>query len=110
LWDWYATKTAGRVLKGTDVVPYTTLAPTEGVVGGVDMLTFFPFHLSATQIKEWILSWLGSDAELLEPKDWFDRGRDLDGDTPRTDGYWWPAVGTEKFIWAPAFSWSCKVH
>jgi hypothetical protein len=69
------------------------------------MLTFFPFHLSAIErhppIKDLILAWLGNNAEVLERKDWFERGHDLDRGTPGEDGFWRPTIREGKFIWAP---------
>ena len=45
----------------------------EGVMNGEDLMTFLPFHLSALQrsikLLEWMNSWIGSDAILLQPKD-----------------------------------------
>jgi hypothetical protein len=47
------------------------------------MLSFIPLHLSALQrsqtLKDWIKSWLGNQAEFLEPSDWFERGHDMSG-------------------------------
>ncbi len=45
----------------------------EGVSAGLNMMSFIPFHQSALEryppIKEWIRSWLGAEAQFLEPKD-----------------------------------------
>ena len=57
----------------------------EGVTSGQNMLSFCPWHLSPSQrndkLKTWITSWLGSETEFLQPKDWFLRGHDLMGGT-----------------------------
>jgi hypothetical protein len=60
-------------------------APTshEGMMGGKDMMSYLPLHLSAIEreatLLPWMLSWAGKDAEVLEPGDWFMKGYDIVG-------------------------------
>ena len=77
----------------------------EGVMNGEDLMTFLPFHLSALQrsikLLEWVNSWIGSDAILLQPKDWFQRGHDIIGGTINQDGFWMPQTQPGIYIWDP---------
>ena len=47
------------------------------------MLSFCPWNLSAldrnSNLKSWLSSWLGDEAEFLSPTDWFIRGHDISG-------------------------------
>jgi hypothetical protein len=92
------------IAQGTDGVSRGNLA--EGVMAGVPMANFLPFHLSAVErsdgLLDWVHSWLGTDCELLSPEDWYERGHDFDGGRRNTDGVWMPAVRSGTFIWAPA--------
>lgn len=69
------------IQQGTDGVSRGKL--NEGVGSGMAMIGFIPLHLGATQrcppLKLWLSSWIGPDAEFLEPRDWFIRGHDQDG-------------------------------
>jgi hypothetical protein len=89
--------------QGTDGVSRGQLK--EGVSVGKDMLSFIPFHLSAMErsakVEPWIRSWLGSDAELLQPEGWFERGHDVLGGKPDRKGFWRQEFKPGKFIWAP---------
>jgi hypothetical protein len=64
------------IAQGTDGVPWGFL--NEGVSMGLDMLAFIPLHLRTLErnpmLKDWIVSWLGSDAEFLTPLYWFTHG------------------------------------
>jgi hypothetical protein len=55
---------------------------TEGVNSGLDMLSFVPLHLNAVErnpsLLSWVLSWLGNDAKILTPEQWFSRGHSHD--------------------------------
>jgi hypothetical protein len=69
------------------------------------MLEFFPLHLSAIQrhpgLEAWLLSWLGSKAEVLRPEDWFERAHDLDEVFYDRRGYWRNRHKKGTFIWVP---------
>ena len=47
----------------------------EGVTAGLKMLSFCPWGKTALEVaprlKLWLESWLPSNAEFLEPEDWF---------------------------------------
>jgi hypothetical protein len=92
------------IVQGTDGV--SRGKTNEGVMAGEKILTFIPTHLSASHCSpesiEWIKSWLGADASLLEPMHWFGRGHDITGWTKHHDKFWRPTVTTSKYIWAPA--------
>jgi hypothetical protein len=69
------------------------------------MLSFIPFQLSAVQrsaaVGDWIRSWLGEAAKLLEPEGWFERSHGLLGGKTDAKGFWRHAFKPGKFIWAP---------
>jgi hypothetical protein len=58
------------------------------------MMKFIPLHLLALQcsktLKGWIQSWLGNQANLLEPDDWSKRGHETQNSNwnPTTSRYW----------------------
>jgi hypothetical protein len=91
------------IAQGTDGVSRGLL--TEGVNAGLDMLSFVPLHLSAIErnpsLHRWVCSWLGNDAELLEPEQWFSRGHSHDGGSYDENGFWRLKIRPGKFIWAP---------
>jgi hypothetical protein len=77
----------------------------EGVTTGLDMLSFMPLHLSATDRRPetipWILSWLGENAEILTPDQWFTRGHGHDGGYYDDRGFWRLKISPGKFVWLP---------
>jgi hypothetical protein len=81
----------GELMKaqGTDGVSRGQMK--EGVSAGLDMMSFIPFHQTAIQrspgVKDWISSWLGSEAEFLTPQDWFKRGHDMSGGSNDLKGF-----------------------
>jgi hypothetical protein len=91
------------IAQGTDGVSRGTLG--EGVAAGADMLQFIPLHLSALeqspQLKEWLLSWLGSDLEFLTPTDWFTRGHDQADGYYDASGFWRHRYRSGLFLWSP---------
>jgi hypothetical protein len=91
------------IAQGTDGVSRGTLS--EGVAGGSNMLEFIPLHLTAIdrhpQLEQWLLSWIGSDAEVLSPSDWFERGHDHDEGFYDKNGYWRIRHRKGTFIWVP---------
>jgi hypothetical protein len=91
------------VAQGTDGVSRGHLK--EGVTTGEDMLSFIPLHLSALHrsetLKDWIKSWLGNQAEFLEPEDWFEKGHDMSGGFKDSKGYWRPKILPGTFVWTP---------
>jgi hypothetical protein len=91
------------IAQGTDGVSRGLL--TEGVNAGLDMLSFVPLHLNAIErspdVLSWVMSWLGHDAELLSPDQWFSRGHSHDGGYYDESGFWRLNIRCGKFIWAP---------
>jgi hypothetical protein len=89
--------------QGTDGVSRGQLK--EGVSTGKDMLSYIPFHLSSIQrspaVEPWLRSWLGPDAELLSPDDWFERGHDILGGKQDSKGFWRHEIKSGIFIWDP---------
>jgi hypothetical protein len=75
----------------------------EGVLTG--MLLFIPFHLSSIQqslaVEPWLWSWLGTDAKVLLPEQWFECGHDLLGGKYDDKGFWCHTIKTGTFIWDP---------
>jgi hypothetical protein len=69
------------------------------------MLSFVPLHLSCIernpQIKSWIQSWLGNEAEFLTPDLWFSRGHSHDGGHYDMSGFWRVNIRPGKFVWTP---------
>ena len=67
--------------QGTDGFSRGTTNEGIGLAG--NMLSFCPWHLNALKrsefLKVWISSWVGNQAEFLEPSDWFVRGHDICG-------------------------------
>jgi hypothetical protein len=55
----------------------------EGVMAGVNMLTFIPIYLSAVErsptLLDWIRTWTGPTLDPLTPTDWFQKGHDIRG-------------------------------
>ena len=53
----------------------------EGVLGGQNMMSFIPLHLSlfdrSPKLLEWMRSWTPKDTILLKPEDWYVRGHDI---------------------------------
>jgi hypothetical protein len=78
-----------------------------GVMAGKRMIDFVPIHLTAFERSASLMPWLdlfiGDSAEILEPKDWFRRGHDLDesGWEINSDGMKLPKVRKGTYIWAP---------
>jgi hypothetical protein len=91
------------IAQGTDGVSRGLL--TDGVNAGLEMLSFVPLHLSATEripsLYSWVCSWLGQEAELITPNQWFNRGHSHDGGCYDEKGFWRIKIGSGKFIWAP---------
>ena len=77
----------------------------EGVMNGVDLMDYLPFHLSALERSEsmvdWIKSWSGDDTIFLDPNDWFQRGHDIVGGTRNSDSFWLPHIESGTYVWSP---------
>jgi hypothetical protein len=79
-----------------------------GVMAGKRMLEFIQIHMTAIDrtslLKPWLDSFVGSDVEWLEPKDWFTRGHDLIPNKweSNSDGFKLPCIKPGTFIWCPA--------
>jgi hypothetical protein len=78
-----------------------------GVMAGKRMLDFVPIHISpldrSPTLKPWLKSFLGSEAEFLDPTGWFTRGHDLDESKweVNIDGIKLPCLKTGTFVWTP---------
>jgi hypothetical protein len=78
-----------------------------GVMAGKKMLDFVPIHLTALErcssLKPWLETFVGKDAEFLEPEDWFTRGHNLDESKweYNSDGLKLPTFKKGTFIWCP---------
>ena len=70
------------------------------------MLSFIPLHLAATTrspaVLQWCKSWLGEDAVLLTPEDWYKRDQGIKGWETRKEGLDYPVIKKGKWIWCPA--------
>jgi hypothetical protein len=90
------------IAQGTDGVSCGLL--NEGVTTGLDMLAFIPLHLTAIErnpsVKEWIVSWLGREAEFLLPSEWFTRRHSHCGGYYDKQGFWRLNIKPGKFVWA----------
>jgi hypothetical protein len=88
------------IAQGTNGVSRGLL--TEGVNARLDMLSFVPLHLSAIErnpsLHPWVFSWLGNDAELLAPNQWFSRGHSHDWGSYDENGFWRVKIRPGKFI------------
>jgi hypothetical protein len=91
------------IAQGTDGVSRGLF--TEGVNAGLNMLSFVPLHLNAIErnpiVHQWVCSWLGHDAELLSPEQWYSRGHSHYGGYYDDNGFWRIKIKAGKFIWAP---------
>lgn len=91
------------IAQGTDGVSRGNLA--EGVMAGLPMASFLPFHLSAPErssgLEDWVRSWLGPSCEFLTPEGWYERGHDFDGGRKNFDGVWMPKTRPGIFVWSP---------
>ena len=82
----------------------------EGVMKGQDMLSYVPLHIPplkrSPKLLKWILEWAGkgkkeNSIEILEAKDWFVRGQDIDGFSLKNNMNY-PTYRSGTFIWQPA--------
>ena len=96
------------IAQGTDGVSRGQLK--EGVSTGAEMLDFIPLNETAIErsheLKNWISSWVGGEAEFLKPCDWFTRAHDQKGgqyvkDKFGRDTFWYHHFEKGTFIWTP---------
>ena len=77
------------IAQGTDGVSRGFLG--EGIMAGAAMESFIPIHLSALdrsdKVLPWIRSWSTENLIVLEPRDWFDVGHDIEGFRRGWDGF-----------------------
>jgi hypothetical protein len=89
--------------QGTDGVSRGQMK--EGVSAGMSMMSFIPFHLTASArshaVKDWISSWLGAQTEFLEPKDWFGRGHGVLSSEMDGKGFWRFGFKSGHLVWMP---------
>jgi hypothetical protein len=77
----------------------------EGVTIGESMLDFIPWNLTpderSPQLVPWLKTWLGNEAEFLDPAGWFTRGHDHLGGSPDPLGFWHQGIKPGHFVWMP---------
>ena len=77
----------------------------EGVCIGARMLDFIPWNLSAGErtplLVPWLKTWLGDNAEFLDPAGWFTRGHDHLGGSFNPLGFWNHKIVPGSFVWTP---------
>jgi hypothetical protein len=77
----------------------------EGVAAGESMLGFIPLNTGALErhppLRKWLESWVGPEAEFLDPRGWFTRGHGTDGGEKDEAGFWRPFVKPGTFVWTP---------
>ena len=99
------THVAGKRMQaqGTDGVSRGSLR--EGVAVGKEMITFCPWGKSALEtspsLKSWIHSWAGNSSIILEPKDWYLRGHDINGGSFDKKRFWYSEYSKGTYVWAP---------
>jgi hypothetical protein len=92
------------IAQGSDGVSRGFLG--EGIMAGESMKTFIPIHLSALerypQVRAWIESWSTTSIMVLEPRDWFDVGHDIDGFRSCWDKFDRPDLKEGRvYLWSP---------
>jgi hypothetical protein len=93
------------IAQGTDGLSRGNL--TAGVMAGKAMTSFIPIHVNALErsagLKPWLSTWLGSEAEFLDPIDWSTRGHDIVKGSfeSNIDGVKLPVVKAGSFVWCP---------
>ena len=92
------------IAQGTDGVSRGSLG--EGIMGGEAMKSFIPIHLHAIQrspaLEGWIKGWSCETLIVLQPKDWFDVGHDVDGFYEGWDGFHRPRLEEGRvYLWSP---------
>ena len=91
------------IAQGTDGVSRGNLR--EGVAVGEAMISFCPWAKSALEVNSnlwtWVKLWAPNNIELLEPKDWFERGHDILGGHRDKAGHWYAKYKKGSYLWAP---------
>ena len=89
------------IAQGTDGL--SCGAENEGALGGRNMMSYIPLHLSPFQrspkLLEWTRSWLPEETIVLEPKDWYIGGHDIIGGDINEEGIWIPKIQKGTYIW-----------
>ena len=81
----------------------------EGVMGGSEMLSFVPLHLSVTERSPEVVKWIKGTfnypgvepLQELDARGWFETGHDLRGGAVNADGIWIPEYRTGRYLWVP---------
>jgi len=94
------------IAQGTDGCSRGSLM--EGVMTGLDMLTFIDLSKTATErhppLLNWIRGWTGcNDLEPLTPEGWFEEAHGVTGGALDRNKVWIPTHGpaNKLFLWAP---------
>jgi hypothetical protein len=68
----------------------------EGVMSGVAMSEYLPLRLAPVNccptLEPWLRQWMGNQAKVLTPMDWFEQGHDIVDWTLSADGFWRPVL------------------
>ena len=95
------------ILQGTDGLSRGDTG--EGVMGGANMLSYVPLHLTALERSLSLKGWLENHfniaglkkVQILSPEGWFDKGYDIVGGEYNLDGVWMPRVTNGRYLWVP---------
>ena len=75
----------------------------EGVCLGEITSKYCPWnqfvHERSTKFKTWLKSWVPTDFEYLEPKDWYSRGHDHDSGHYDKQGFWRYTINSKPYGW-----------
>jgi hypothetical protein len=99
------THVSGERMKNQGVDGVSRGHSKEGVAVGHNMLHYIPLNETplerTSSIKPWLQSWIGAEAEFLEPEDWFERGHDHKGGKINEYGMYTPNISPGTFVWTP---------
>lgn len=69
------------------------------------MSAYLPLHLAPVDrcptLEPWLRQWMGNQAKVLTPMDWFEQGHDIVDWTLSADGFWRPVLESGTYIWQP---------
>ena len=92
------------IAQGTDGLSRGDLL--EGVMKGIDFLSYVPVHLSALDRSPELEGWLRGmyphgTLETLAPEDWFQKGHDIRSWYKNKQGFWYPVLKEGVYLWQP---------
>jgi hypothetical protein len=75
----------------------------EGFMSGVFMSAYLPLYLAPVDrcpaLEPWLRHWLGNQAKVFTPMDWFEQGHEKVYWTLIAEGFWIPVLGSGTYIW-----------